>query len=199
MAATSPHWSAGLPGVQNAGGTAPDPIVPPLRLYRVFAVMPALVSGIDVFRSRFHARPSYDCIDTGTIACDCSSIPGGSGCALGEARAICGQMRQVLELPFSQGLAVKLEFEIDGTTIEFARNPFTGQCTLNTDAGEKVLASSLNPFTHFSAKLTRQWQCSINGHQVIVEKERPLLFAGFRPQTYRIFVDGKLVQESTGY
>jgi hypothetical protein len=94
---------------------------------------------------------------------------------------------------------VKLEFEIDGTTIEFAWNQFTGRCTLNTGAGEDVLNSPLDPFAHFSTKLTRRWQCSIKGHEVLIEKTRPLLLAGFRPQTYRVFVDGKLVREQRGF
>jgi hypothetical protein len=34
---------------------------------------------------------------------------------------------------------------------------------------------------------------------VVIEKDRPSLLAGVRPQTYRIFVDGKLVQEQNGF
>ena len=29
--------------------------------------------------------------------------------------------------------------------------------------------------------------------------ERPLWFAGFRPQTYRVFVDGQMVHEQQGF
>jgi hypothetical protein len=32
---------------------------------------------------------------------------------------------------------------------------------------------------------------------VIVEKERPLLMSAFRPHTYRVFVEGKLVPRQT--
>ncbi|GAB3938896.1 hypothetical protein [Micromonospora vulcania] len=34
-------------------------------------------------------------------------------------------------------------------------------------------------------------------HAVLVEKERKLLFAGFRPQQVRAYVDGQLVAEHT--
>lgn len=34
--------------------------------------------------------------------------------------------------------------------------------------------------------------------EVVIEKERKLLFAGFRPQTCRAYVDGRLVAEYTG-
>jgi hypothetical protein len=46
---------------------------------------------------------------------------------------------------------------------------------------------------------TRRWQCSVKGHDIVIEKDRPLLFAGFRPQTYRLFIDGKLVQQQSGF
>jgi hypothetical protein len=39
---------------------------------------------------------------------------------------------------------------------------------------------------------------TVEDHAVIIEKERPLLLAGLRPQTYRVFVDGKLVLERSG-
>jgi len=48
-------------------------------------------------------------------------------------------------------------------------------------------------------KLKRQWHFSVDGHAVIIEKERPLLLAGLRPQTYRVFVDGKFVLERNGF
>jgi len=35
-------------------------------------------------------------------------------------------------------------------------------------------------------------------HQIIIEKKRKLFLAGFRPQTYRIFIDGQLVQTYEG-
>ena len=94
---------------------------------------------------------------------------------------------------------MKLQFEVDGDTIEFSRNSFTGRCTLNTGTEDKVLDSPWSPFTHFSFRLKKQWQCSIKEHEIIIEKKRPLLFAGFRPQTYRIFVDGEPVQVRHGF
>jgi hypothetical protein len=94
---------------------------------------------------------------------------------------------------------VEVTFEIDGTPIKFSRNWFTGRCTLNTGTEEEILQSPWSPFTHFSLKSTRRWQCSVKGHDVVIEKDRPSLFAGVRPQTYRIFIDGKLVQEQNGF
>ena len=61
------------------------------------------------------------------------------------------------------------------------------------------LQSPWNPATHASLKLTRIWEAAVPNHKVVVEKVRPLLFAGFRPHSYRIFVDDQLVAEKTGY
>jgi hypothetical protein len=94
---------------------------------------------------------------------------------------------------------VEFAFEVDGTPIKFSRNWFTGRCTLTTGTGDEILQSPWNPFTHFSVELARQWQFSVKGHDVVIEKVRPLLLAGVRPQTYRIFIDGNLVQEQKGF
>jgi len=94
---------------------------------------------------------------------------------------------------------VELTFEVDGTPIKFSRNWFTGRCTLNTGTEDEVLQLPWNPFTHFSLKLSRRWRRSVKGHDVVIEKDRASLAAGVRPQTYRIFIDGKLVQEQRGF
>jgi hypothetical protein len=90
-------------------------------------------------------------------------------------------------------------FEIDGSPIKFSRNWLTGRCTLNAGAKDETLQSPWNPFTHFSFKSTRRWQRRIKGHTVIIEKDRLSLFAGVRSQTFRIFIDGKLVLEQNGF
>jgi hypothetical protein len=73
---------------------------------------------------------------------------------------------------------VQFTFDVDGTTVEFSRNWFTGRCTLHTGTRDEVLQSSLNPFMHYSMKLKRQWHFSVGDHAVIIEKERPLLDGG---------------------
>jgi len=94
---------------------------------------------------------------------------------------------------------MKLTFEISGNRIEFFRNWFTGSAKLITDTETKVLQSPLNPATHFSMKLKKQWHHFVKGHDVVIEKERPLFFAAFRPQTYRVFIDKDFVKEQKGF
>ena len=56
----------------------------------------------------------------------------------------------------------------------------------------------LHPGTHFSFSLVQSWMRQIAGHEVLVERTRPLLFAGFRPQRLRVLVDGVQVAEQEG-
>jgi hypothetical protein len=86
--------------------------------------------------------------------------------------------------------------------MEFSRSWFTGSMQTLVDGKKVAHQSALLPSTHFSFKLKRRYEFvvgKLETHQVILEKERPSLFAGFRPHTYRVFVDGKLVHEQTGY
>jgi len=94
---------------------------------------------------------------------------------------------------------VEVTFEVDGTPVKFSRNWLTGRCTLHVGTEQKTLQSPWNPLTHVSLDTTRRWQCSVKGHDVVIEKVRPWLLAGFRPQTYRIIVDGNLVREQDGF
>ncbi|WP_422733852.1 hypothetical protein ACN26Y_28430 [Micromonospora sp. WMMD558] len=51
-----------------------------------------------------------------------------------------------------------------------------------------------------SVDLVKRYQFTVGvdeRHNVLIEKERKLLFAGFRPQRCRAYVDGHLVAEQT--
>jgi len=69
--------------------------------------------------------------------------------------------------------------------------------------GRKVAQESpFSLFTHFSFHQKQRYEFSVGKtetHKVVLEKDRPLLFAGFRSQIYRVFVDGLLVHQQTGY
>jgi hypothetical protein len=48
----------------------------------------------------------------------------------------------------------------------------------------------------FSVQLVKRYELTVGAqerHHVVIEKERKLFFAGFRPQTYRVLIDGQLV------
>ncbi len=55
---------------------------------------------------------------------------------------------------------------------------------------------------NLSVTLKRHYEFEVGKaekHKVVLENERPLLLAGFRAHTYRVFVDGQLAHEQSGY
>jgi hypothetical protein len=86
--------------------------------------------------------------------------------------------------------------------IEVYRNWFTG--TFHILADDKVVAQRrpLSLFTHFNVQMVRRYEFVVGHmerHNVVVTHERPIFVAGLRPQTYRVFVNGQLVHEQSGY
>jgi hypothetical protein len=86
--------------------------------------------------------------------------------------------------------------------LTFSRSSWTGAMRTLVDGRTVARQSPFSPFTHFSLKLKRRFEFvagKTEKHNVILEKDRPFLFAGFRSQIFRVFVDGKLVHEQIGY
>jgi hypothetical protein len=94
---------------------------------------------------------------------------------------------------------MRITVDVNGRLFEFERNWFTGTANFWVAGAKQPLASPLDAGTHFSLELIRRWQCQVASHHVVIEKHRPRWFAGFRPQTFRILVDGALVAERRGY
>lgn len=93
---------------------------------------------------------------------------------------------------------MEIDFSIGNISAKLVRGWFFGGMKLVTPSESVWLQHPLRPSTHFSFHLNRSWQRTISGHQVRVEKTRPLLAAGVRPQSYRVFVDGELVANAHG-
>jgi hypothetical protein len=92
--------------------------------------------------------------------------------------------------------------------IEVSRNWLTGSFRILADG--KVIAerSPWTLFTHFTRPLCKlpmriyRYEFPVGRakqHHVVVEHTLPLFLAGLRPQTFRVFVDGRLIHEQTGY
>ena len=91
-----------------------------------------------------------------------------------------------------------INFVVGDIPVEFFREQMTGRAEVKTQGGMLVLDNPLNPVTHVSLSLTKEWRFNLGGTNVLIEKKRPLLLAGFRPSRYRVFVEGTLVAEQTG-
>jgi hypothetical protein len=94
---------------------------------------------------------------------------------------------------------MEIDFSIGDIPAKICRGWFLGGMKLVTPAESVWLQHPLQLSTHVSFRLNRSWQRMISGHRVQVKKTRPLLVAGFRPHSYRVFVDGELVADAHGF
>lgn len=91
---------------------------------------------------------------------------------------------------------MKVVLEVNGQLVKFERNWFTGSFICKVDGVSKTLDSALNPFTHFSVQLSREYEVLIGESTVTVIKTRPLLFAGMRSHKYQFYINRVLVKET---
>jgi hypothetical protein len=80
--------------------------------------------------------------------------------------------------------------------IDFSFDQVIGNLEIRVD-GEPLVKD----FRMLSLKLTKQYEFTVGSqeqHHIAIEKKRKSFLAGFRPQQYRVFIDGQLVQTHEG-
>lgn len=80
--------------------------------------------------------------------------------------------------------------------IDFSFDQFVGNLEIRVD-GQPVVKD----FRMLSLKLTKRYEFTVGTdeqHQITIEKKRKLFLAGLRPQQFRVFIDGQLVQTYEG-
>jgi len=80
--------------------------------------------------------------------------------------------------------------------VDFSFDQFIGNLEIRVDGQPLV-----KDFRMLSLKLTKRYEFVIGTqeqHQIAIEKKRKLFLAGLRPQQYRVFIDGQLVQTYEG-
>ena len=80
--------------------------------------------------------------------------------------------------------------------VDFSFDQFAGNLEIRVD-GEPLVKD----FRMLSLRLTKRYEFTVGSreiHQIAIEKKRKLFLAGFRPQRYRIFIDGQLAQTYEG-
>jgi len=80
--------------------------------------------------------------------------------------------------------------------VDFSFDQFIGNLQILVDG-----QTAVKDFRMFSLSLTKRYEFSVGEqerHDVVIEKKRKLFLAGLRPQSYKIFVDGKLVETHEG-
>ena len=93
---------------------------------------------------------------------------------------------------------MQIDFALDGHPASFHWDTVTGRADLTLDEKTLTLQNPTHIRAHFSLSARRSWRRAVNGHEIEIVKERPLLFAGFRPNRFKIFVDGMEVVSSIG-
>ena len=76
--------------------------------------------------------------------------------------------------------------------VDFSFDQFMGNLEIRID-GQPVVKD----FRMLSLRLTKRYEFSVGvneKHHIAIEKKRKLFLAGLRPQQYRIFIDGNLMQ-----
>jgi hypothetical protein len=81
--------------------------------------------------------------------------------------------------------------------VDFQRDPWTGSVRISVE-GHTVVEQS-GPAMWFGLMPVRRYEFHAESHDVVVEHERPLFFASFRPHDYRVFVDGRIIHKQHGY
>jgi FAIM1 (Fas apoptotic inhibitory molecule) protein len=80
--------------------------------------------------------------------------------------------------------------------VDFSFDRFSGSLVILVDGSPAV-----KDLRMFSLNLVKKYEFTVGQqeqHKVRIEKHRKLLLAGLRKQKYRVFVDGKLVQNYEG-
>ncbi|SRR6266498_1288047 len=92
--------------------------------------------------------------------------------------------------------------EKENPRIDYYRNWFFGTERIRADGKIVASRSVISPSNYVRFPLCRRCEFSVGAsepHNVVFEKERPLLLAEVRPHKYRALVDGKLVHEQRGF
>ena len=80
--------------------------------------------------------------------------------------------------------------------VDFSFDQFAGNLEIRVDGQPLV-----KDFRMLSLRLTKRYEFTVGSreiHQIAIGKKRRLFLAGFRPQRYRIFIDGQLAQTYEG-
>ena len=80
--------------------------------------------------------------------------------------------------------------------VDFSFDQFAGNLEIRVD-GQPLVTD----FRMLSLRLTKRYEFTVGSreiHQIGIEKKRKLFLAGFRPQRYRVFIDGQLARTYEG-
>ncbi|MCO6455648.1 MAG: hypothetical protein J5I93_10170 [Pirellulaceae bacterium] len=73
---------------------------------------------------------------------------------------------------------------------------------ITADGQQVALVDPTHLSTHFNHQWVKRYTFVVGKaepHEVTIEHERPVMLGGLRPNSYRIFVDGQMIGQHSGY
>lgn len=90
---------------------------------------------------------------------------------------------------------MEIVLELDGkekTELRITRNWFTGEFLYTVNGKSHFIKNPMDLGTHFSLQLNKEYNFEVGEYQIKIKHSRPQFFAGFRPHTYQVYVNGEL-------
>ncbi|PKQ38703.1 MAG: hypothetical protein CVT59_01035 [Actinobacteria bacterium HGW-Actinobacteria-1] len=94
---------------------------------------------------------------------------------------------------------MRIQANIDNSTIEFTRNWFTGRATLVVDGTPTTLASPYALKTQINLSGQNRYVATVGGRELVIEHRMHFPFPAFRPMDFRLLLDGELLAEQSGF
>jgi|GEM_PF-6206751 len=85
-------------------------------------------------------------------------------------------------------------FELDGRQIQITKSSMTGSVKVFIDGQEINLQNAWNPASTFQLSSKKQYDLVLLGHNVTIQREKPLVFGYYRPWKFHVWVDGQFLQ-----
>ena len=92
--------------------------------------------------------------------------------------------------------------ENEKTDLVIKRNWITGGFYYLENGKKNVIKSSLNPSTHFNFQRKKTYEFVVGDREkkeIKIEHIRPLILAGFRSQSFIVYVNGEQHEQFKGY
>jgi hypothetical protein len=94
---------------------------------------------------------------------------------------------------------MEIQFSVAGVPCEFRRGWFLGDAQLQIGGQSVKLQKLTDVTTYLDLKRVKVWDCQYGPYSIRIAKRRPWLFGGVRPSEYRVFVNGTMILECSGY
>lgn len=83
------------------------------------------------------------------------------------------------------------QFQLDGHWLEIRKSTMSGGVKLFVDGQPIELQKSMSVGSQFQFSSEKRYDLELLGHQLVIIRNKPLLFGYYRPWTFNVYVDGQ--------